>query len=190
MIVKRCQVAGGLMINKVLLGTGRENVHLSAKNIGIHRLIGAVLGLDNGYVTVLNLSELPQKTAEFTLPLSGVASVLLFAMLVGGNLGYYTDRYENEKENYKHADYVLSENLPADASVACSTFLLPHIADRDVIYEVTYHKENGKYKTDVDYVVLDTRYAEDFQKVSQYFLENGYEELHNDGGYVYILKKK
>ena len=142
------------------------------------------------YVTVLNLSELPQKTAEFTLPLSGVASVLLFAMLVGGNLGYYTDRYENEKENYKHSDYVLSEILPADASVACSTFLLPHIADRDMIYEVTYHKENGKYKTDVDYVVLDTRYAEDFQKMSQYFLENGYEELHNDGGYVYILKKK
>ena len=142
------------------------------------------------YVVMLNLSELGEKPTEFMLPLSAVASVLLFAMLAGANLGYYVNRYENEKESYKHADYVLAEILPKDASVACSTFLLPHIADRDEIYEITYHKENGGYKTDFEYAVIDTRYADDCKKFTEYFLENGYEEYHNDGGYVLILKKK
>ncbi len=142
------------------------------------------------YVTLLNLSELGEKAKRIMLPLSAVASLLLFVMLVGGNLGYYVNRYEKEKESYKHADYVLSDVLPDDVSVACSTFLLPHIADRSEIYEIEYHKENGKYKTDTEYVAVDTRYTEDCEKATKYFLENGYEEYLNDGGYVIILKKK
>ena len=142
------------------------------------------------YVTVLNLSELGEKAKSFMLPVSAVAVFLLFAMLVTGNLGYYAKRYAREKDNYKHMDYVLEEVLPDDASVVCSTFLLPHIADRDEIYEVAYHKENGKYKTDTDYVVLDMRYKDDSETAAEYFLANGYEEYHSDGGYVLILKKK
>ena len=80
--------------------------------------------------------------------------------------------------------------LPSDASVNASTFLLPHIADRSEIYEVTYHKENGRYKTDAEFVVLDMRYKEESQAQAEYFLANGYEEYHNDGGYVLILKEK
>ena len=142
------------------------------------------------YATVLNLSELGEKAKKIMLPFSAISAFLLFAMLVTGHLGYYADRYVREKENYKHMDYVLSEVLPEDASVTCSTFLLPHIAKRDEIYEVAYHKENGKYKTDTEYVVLDMRYKDDSESAATYFLANGYEEYYNDGGYVLILKKK
>lgn len=142
------------------------------------------------YVTVLNLSELGEKAKKVMLPFSAVATFLLFAMLVTGNLGYYADRYAREKESYKHMDYVLSEVLPEDVSVTCSTFILPHIADRDEIYELAYHKEKGKYKTDTEYVVLDMRYKDDSESAAEYFLSNEYEEYHNDGGYVVILKKK
>lgn len=142
------------------------------------------------YVTLLNLSQLNEKARKFMLPMSAVAAFLMFSMLVTGNLGYYAERYSREKENYKHMDYVLSEVLPENASVVSSTFLLPHIADRDEIYEVAYHKENGRYKTDTEYVVLDMRYKDDSEDAAEYFLANGYEEYHSDGGYVLILKKK
>ena len=124
------------------------------------------------------------------LPMSAVATLLLFSMLVTANLTYYAKRYVREKETYEHMNYVLEEVLPDDASVVSSTFLLPHIADRDEIYEVNYHKENGSYKTDTEYAVLDMRYNEESDVVAEYFLANGYEEFYNDGGNVLILKKK
>ena len=49
------------------------------------------------------------------------------------------------------------ESIPDDASVICSTFLLPHLCQRDEIYEDWYHQtaENE----DADCVILDTRFA-------------------------------
>ena len=142
------------------------------------------------YVAVLNLSELGESARKLVLPVSAVASLLMFAMLVSGNFNYYSQRYLNEKESYKQMEATLCEVLPSDASVNCSTFLLPHIADRSEIYEVTYHKENGKYKTDAEFVALDMRYKDESEAQAAYFLENGYEEYYNDGGYVLVLKKK
>jgi hypothetical protein len=84
---------------------------------------------------------------------------------------------------------VLEEILPEDASVACSTFILPHIADRSEIYEVEYHKENGSFKTDIEYVVLDMRYADSSNKAKEFYMANGYSEYHS-GKQILILKKK
>lgn len=139
------------------------------------------------YVTLLNLSELGDRAKKIMLPTAAVASLLLFVMLVTPKFGYYTDRYVREKDIYRSMESVL-EMIPDDASVTCSTFLLPHIADRGEIYEVTYHKENGKYKTDTDFAVLDMRYKDESQMLAEYFLEEGYDEYHREG-YILILKK-
>ena len=49
--------------------------------------------------------------------------------------------------------------IPSDGSVACTTMLLAHMSERDIIYETHYHKpaENEK----LDYIILDTRYDVD-----------------------------
>lgn len=142
------------------------------------------------YVTLLNLSETERKTKSFVLSMSVIATFLMFSLVVVGNCGYYVKRYSNERETYKAMDYVLDEVLPSDASVTCSAFLLPHIADRSEIYEIAYHKENGKYKTDTEFVVLDMRYAVESETQAEYYLKNGYESFYDDGGAIVILKKK
>ena len=142
------------------------------------------------YVTVLNLGELGDKTRKFMLSLSAVAAFLLFAMLVCGNLGYYKARYDNNREVFEKMNYALEEMLPDDASVACTAFILPHIADRDEVYEVKYHKEKGKYKTDTDYAVFDMRYASENEEAIKAFRTDGYEEYYSDEGIILILKKK
>ena len=142
------------------------------------------------YATLLNVAELSERPKKVMLPFSAVASVLLFSMLVTGHLGYYVDRYDKEREKYRQMDSALEEVLPADASVVCSTFILPHIADRDEVYEISYHKENGRYKTDTEFAVLDMRYKDESGKAADFLLENGYEEFYSDGGYLIILKKK
>lgn len=45
------------------------------------------------------------------------------------------------------------ETVPEDASVCCSTFLVAHLADRDEVYDMDYHKGEGN----VDYVIFDAR---------------------------------
>ena len=142
------------------------------------------------YATVLNLSELGEKTRKFMLSLSAVSAFLLFAMLVCGNFGYYKMRYDNNREVYEKMNYALEEMLPEEASVVCTAFILPHIADRDEIYEVKYHKENGKYKTDTEYAVFDMRYASENESAIKFFLGNGYEEYYSDEGILLILRKK
>lgn len=142
------------------------------------------------YAVVLNVSDMGEKPRKLMLPLAAVASVLLFAMLVCGNYGYYRSRYFNNAEHYKQLDSLLEEVVPDNASVACTTFLLPHIAERDEIYEVKYHKEKGIYKTDVEYVAFDMRYASENVEIIEFYSKNGYEECYSDEKILIILKKK
>ena len=142
------------------------------------------------YATVLNLSELEGFSKRYLLTFAVVASLLLFIVICIPKYNTYTERYEKNKETYEKFDYALTEVLPKDASVAASSFFVTHIYDRDEIYEVKYHiTENGKYKTDIEYVVLDMRYKEESESAAKFYLKNGYEEFYLDEGYVWILKK-
>ena len=76
------------------------------------------------------------------------------------------------------------DTVPEDASVACSTFLLAHIADRDEIYELAYHKN----KPDVDFVVLDSRYSSSNEYMLAY-LEQGYTIYSHEPSLITILQK-
>ena len=117
----------------------------------------------------------------------------MFTIVVIPKYSTYQTRYENTKDLYDRMDYALEEVLPEDASVTCSSFLLAHISDRDVIYEVNYHtyKEDGKtlYKTDTEYIVLDIRsgYAKKSLEIAEYYISQGYVEYYNDEGAVLIL---
>lgn len=144
------------------------------------------------YAAVINLAELSEGAKQYTIGISLVSGVLLFSMLACGNLGYYSNRYYDNKEVTDRINYALSEVLPKDESVAASAFLLPHIADRSEIYQTKYHKVGDNYKTDISYVVLDMRagYKTESQKIKKYYLENGYREFYFDDGAIVILEKE
>ena len=78
----------------------------------------------------------------------------------------------------------LEETIPEDASVAASTYLLPHIADRDEIFEVHYHKN----KPDIEYVVLDLRYAS-YEKFYYQYLAHGYTVVAELENRIVVLKQ-
>ena len=75
------------------------------------------------------------------------------------------------------------DTVPEDASVNCSTFLLPHIADRDEIYELEYHGAVD----DVDYVVLDNRWSGG-ESWKQQYLELGYVVETDFAGLIVMTK--
>jgi hypothetical protein len=77
------------------------------------------------------------------------------------------------------------QTIPEDASVSCSTFLLPHLANRDEVYEIFYH--NGE--TDVDYVIFDARTPVEKKDINGY-LRKGYVIIEEYENLLIILAKE
>jgi hypothetical protein len=142
------------------------------------------------YLAITNLSELKPSFSKGYLPrLALIMAVLMFTIVVIPKYSTYADRYENNKDIYERIDYALEEVLPEDASVTCSSFLLAHISSRDTVYEVNYHKENGEYKTDTEFIVLDIRsgYAKTSLEIACYYRSKGYVKYYYDKDAVLIL---
>lgn len=142
------------------------------------------------YLVIINMADFKPTFAKEYLPrLAVVAAVLMFTIVAIPKASSYVKKYDTSKELYDRLDYALEEVLPEDSSVTCSSFLLAHIADRDVIYELNYHKENKEYKTDTEYIVLDMRsgYAKTSQEAADFFISKGYAEFYKDEGAILIL---
>ena len=142
------------------------------------------------YLVIINMADFkPTFVNEYLPRLAVVAAVLMFTIVAIPKASSYVKKYDTSKELYERLDYALEEVLPEDSSVTCSSFLLAHIADRDVIYELNYHKENKEYKTDTEYIVLDMRsgYAKTSQEAADFFISKGYTEFYKDEGAILIL---
>ncbi len=136
------------------------------------------------YVLILNLSDMSHgRIRRNLLSIACACTLCLYLFSVVPKLSTYTVRWQNGKETYENMEEIL-DTIPDDASVACSSFLLAHLADREVIYELAYHNNIP----DVDYVVIDERYssADKFRKA---YLNQGYELVTDSASSITILKK-
>ena len=138
------------------------------------------------YAMLKNLPEIETPEVRRTLLSVAAAACLCSYLITAGPL--VGSRIKNWKENsnrFEEMETFLQEAVPEDASVAASTFLLPHIADRDEIYEVYYHKN----KPDIEYVVLDARYTSDFNKFYKAYTDQGYTVVDRLDNRIVILKQ-
>jgi hypothetical protein len=70
--------------------------------------------------------------------------LFLYIAVFFPNVGGRYKTWRNDKEMYKNLDEVLETQIPDDASVACNTYLLSHLSNREEIYEIYYHfDKNG-----------------------------------------------
>ena len=77
--------------------------------------------------------------------------------------------------------------IPDDASVTSDTFILPHLADREIIYQL----DDNATSADTDYVVLDIRAisSTEADNREQAFIADGYETVCRTDGAVIIMKR-
>ena len=138
------------------------------------------------YAMLKNLPEIESANVRRTLLCVAAAGCLCSYLMAAGPLvGNRMKMWKIDGERYEEMEAYLEEAVPDDVSVAASTFLLPHIADRDEIYEVYYHKN----KADVEYVVLDARYKTDFDKFYKAYTNQGYTEVDRLDNRIVILKQ-
>lgn len=137
------------------------------------------------YAMIKNLPALSAPTRRNLLGVAAAACCCIYLFTVVPKLNTYVNRWENGKETYAQMEAFLDTAIPADASVSSSTFLLAHIADRDVIYEVKYHGD----APDIDYVVLDMRYKS-YLDTMQAYLDQGYAVSSQLEELIVVLKKQ
>ena len=101
------------------------------------------------YLAVINAKDLGDRPKKYMSSLAAVAAVMIFLITADGRLSAREERYKTGAEEFATLNSAL-ETLPEDASVKASTFFIPHIADRDEVYEIRSENET-------DYVVFDMR---------------------------------
>ena len=137
------------------------------------------------YATLKNLPEI--EVPEVRRTLLSVAAAACLCSYIAVALPLVTPRLEDWKYNrdyYEEMEIFLEENVPNGASVAASTYLVPHLSDLDEIYEVHYHQN----KADIEYVVLDSRYSS-YQKFYQQYLAHGYTVVAELDNRIIVLKQ-
>lgn len=103
------------------------------------------------YLFVQNAADRSLFIARKHLLFSVTAAGLLYTALVLPQLAHYTTSFVEKHNTYEQMQTLL-DTVPDDASVIASTMLVPHLANRDEIYEDVYHAT-----PDTDFVVLDLR---------------------------------
>ena len=137
------------------------------------------------YLCVVNATEMEKKKRDFlSVTAAGLAAMMFFMLIVPGFTSKTKD-YFTAKEKFESMEEVI-DAIPQDASVAASTFLIPHLADRTHIYEVYYTQH-----TEFDYVVLDMRdsYREDSLARAEQFEALGYKLTDIGSEYVFVYTK-
>jgi len=135
------------------------------------------------YLLILNIKDLNFNKIILYIPISLMITLISYYCLVIPTLFDNIDTYKNNKEDYKIINNAL-KTIPTDASVSSSTFYLPHLTNRSIMYETYYHEN----KLDIDYVVLDMRYSDEL-KTLEFYKNNGYNVILDKKELITILKK-
>ncbi len=137
------------------------------------------------YLCALNLRDMEPINRPRLVSYMAVSSLMLYMLMFVPQITTVTRRMADKSATYARMDEIL-ELVPDDASVTCSTFLLPHLAQREVLYEDYYHKT-----CDTDYLVLDLRpgYAGRSADFEQVWRDAGYVDVLREDGMVLILRR-
>ncbi|MCL2096854.1 MAG: DUF2079 domain-containing protein, partial [Oscillospiraceae bacterium] len=107
------------------------------------------------FLTLENLSKLNYRRITKICVTAACFSVILFASKNYNRIHSFHFIYSNFKEDFIETSELIKQ-IPTDASVSSTTFIVPHLIKRENIYMVDIG-EPGYFDYDTDYLVNDTR---------------------------------
>lgn len=137
------------------------------------------------YLCALNLRDTEPIDRPRLVSYMAVSTLMLYILMFVPQINTTVRRISQNGETYARMDELLAI-IPDDASVTCSTFLLPHLAQRDEVYEDYYHET-----CDTDYLVLDLRagYAGRSAEFEEKWRAAGYVEVAREEKAILILRR-
>ena len=104
------------------------------------------------YAMLINIPDLHAPSKKVLVTIGVVASCCFYLTASLPKVEYYFNRWEENSDDFITMEQALDE-LPEDASLNVSTYLLSHVADRSEVYQAKYGDLYHGDKPDVDYVV-------------------------------------
>lgn len=137
------------------------------------------------YASVINLNEIGRRKGVYMSLSAAVMGLVVTLSLMYPRIVNYTLSYSVNKQAYARITEVLEE-IPEDASVTASTFFIPKLSQRKVIYEQYYHNS-----VDTDYVVFDLRGTTSVKEkeIEQPYIDAGYKMIVNDEGLIRVYAR-
>ena len=111
-------------------------VYVYQYDIGFQYSFGSMAFLLYG--SLLNAGELRPETARLTVSFAALACLLFTLQGPLPRLTDYAAYYAKNRTDLEIMETRLA-SLPEDASVACATTLVPHLARHEILYETYYH---------------------------------------------------
>ncbi len=105
------------------------------------------------FAAALNFTDLEVKTRKYALPCLLCASLFLFSGTTYSNKYHYLTRLDDSDDLRAEMQEAI-DLIPEDASLASSTFILAHVAYRDVVYAM-----DTTHMAECEYAIVDLRYG-------------------------------
>ena len=117
------------------------------------------------FLAEMNAAEIEKRSVVKGALCSALCvAVLCFTASTGDQVLKLVKEADQNAAQFAVMETALAQ-IPEEASVCCSTSLLPHLANRDVIYEDYYHKPAPGEK--LDYVIVDYTHGHE-EEVAKY----------------------
>ena len=115
------------------------------------------------FLMIMNLADLKPNAQKLFSCIALICSATLFITVGVSAVRKYVSQYVNFGGDTVVMREALAD-IPSDKSVCSSTYLMPHLSKRSVLYEVYYHvPADGEV---LDYIILDSRFdcSKDIEK--------------------------
>ena len=133
------------------------------------------------YLFIINFSKIRQSWRRQHIAfMCALMSLILVIAFSGKPVSNYIMSYINKRDDIEMTNACL-QRIPEDAEVTANTYLLPHLAEREILY--MYPSKN-----DTEYLVLDIRHDNLGSKELNALYRLGY-ELVDAGGYAQVYRK-
>jgi len=140
------------------------------------------------FLAVKNLSEINIKHAAKLCVTMACFAVILFMSKNFNRIHSYNFIYYNFKDDFIEAEKIIND-IPMDASVSASTFLVPHLIKREQVYKVEIGADDF-FDYDTEYLVTDMRDVDSelYHRFSKAIEKNGYKKI-DAGVFIEVFKK-
>ena len=129
------------------------------------------------YLSIVNIGEFKPDKRKVLAFFCVAASVCLFFPTIWYRTNYFK-MYSESHEQYADIQQALDDELPDDATIAINTFLLPHVCDHDIVYQLS--PTNPNFETRVEYLVFDIRFQEFIDQYNSYTESGDYTLYYSD----------
>ena len=135
------------------------------------------------YLSVINYESFAKNRKKILICVMAFSLITSIALVFPRTKGYYQN-FTKDSTSRLTIDAAL-ELIPEDASVSCTTYLVPNLSTRRELYELEHTKDPNRV---TDYYAIDLRQTDKRVDINDYLNNSKYKQLYYKSGIIAVFK--